>query len=375
MITLSVAFVLAVLVIVRYRLGRLRMILPSVPLILLAATLLLSVFWSDVPLYSAERLRTYGPVLVVAWMVGSCLTRAEFRRIFTVLSLISVVVVAALIAGSPAARAASGADAEGWHAQYSKNGLGIMLAFWLLCLLVLARNRFGVVLMGLIVVLSIGNQSRTSQLAMMLTVAAVLGLAWQRAPANAFERRMRFRVLATGVTAAVGAAFLLRNYLFELAGKDPTLSLRTEIWQATLPEIAKAPFLGHGAFAFLEVDSDSPTRHMVARHFNLFVPPHAHNAALDLTGQIGLVGLVFFLVSAGVVLLRALRLPVGEVKDFALLFLAFIAVTGLVESMFLGPWLVVLVLLDGHLSPGARAAAPSGVLFRSAPGPSLGKVG
>jgi exopolysaccharide production protein ExoQ len=326
---------------------------PSIASVALLAVVLLSVLWSDLPLYSAERLRTFGPALAAAWLSGASSTGAEFRFVMKWFSRISFGSAAVLVLVSSKAREAIGAP-PGWHAQFDKNDLGLILAFCFICTIILERGRARVAGLVTILVLSAGNESRTSQIAIVAIAGTLASLAWLRG-AGWHTGRARLSLLGLVSSSVLLICILARDWVFVLLGKNPTLSERTDIWHAAEAQIAKAPILGHGAFAFLEVASNSPTRQAVARYFNNFVPPHAHNAVLDLIGQVGLLGLLVYLAALASLVARSMRLRDGRLKTYALLVIGFLLLCGLVEPTFLSPWLLVAALIDGQVS---RASTP-----------------
>ena len=68
-------------------------------------------------------------------------------------------------------------------------------------------------------------------------------------------------------------------------GQEETLSGRTIIWEMTLREIAKAPFLGFGFGTYQDY---------FVRFYNNWSPGHAHNLWLQVTFESGLVGAVLY---------------------------------------------------------------------------------
>lgn len=344
---LGIAGLALVYVVRRHRRG-LSHAQPSPASVFFLSLILLSVFWSDVPPYSGERLRTFGPTLVAAWLMGSGLTRDEFRISMQWLARIALAWPVFFLIRFPWARDAGPEDPPGWHAQYSKNGLGLLLVFCLVLSLVFEHGLIRVVEVATIAVVSIGNQSRTSQLIMLLIAILLIGRHWLSRAHGWHRERVRARVLSVGLAAAFVLVLLVRDAALSAVGKDPTLSQRTRIWEASLPQILEAPWLGHGVYAFLEPASDSPSKYAVAEYFHLFVPPNPHNGMLDLLGQLGIVGLLAYAVaitSLGIAIARAER---GQTRLFGALTLVFLLLSQTVEATSLGGWLVVTAFLDGQ---------------------------
>ncbi|MEZ5864752.1 MAG: O-antigen ligase family protein [Geminicoccaceae bacterium] len=68
-------------------------------------------------------------------------------------------------------------------------------------------------------------------------------------------------------------------------GQEETLSGRTIVWELTLREIAKAPFLGFGFGTYQDY---------FVKFYNNWAPGHAHNLWLQVTFESGLVGAVLY---------------------------------------------------------------------------------
>lgn len=82
------------------------------------------------------------------------------------------------------------------------------------------------------------------------------------------------------------------NYLFEMVGKDATLTGRTEIWGYVVPYIYQRPWLGWGYGAFWS--TENPAAWEIANTINWYAP-EAHNGLLEILLSSGLVGAVWFI--------------------------------------------------------------------------------
>jgi O-antigen ligase len=79
----------------------------------------------------------------------------------------------------------------------------------------------------------------------------------------------------------------------DVTGKDvTTFSERTFLWEYIQLEIAKHPILGCGFRGFWVVDS--PGMEEIQRIFP-FMPIQAHSGYLDITNEVGIIGLILFL--------------------------------------------------------------------------------
>lgn len=77
-----------------------------------------------------------------------------------------------------------------------------------------------------------------------------------------------------------------------LLGRDITLTGRTGIWSVVISKIALHPWLGYGYKGFWRgMEGDSADVY----YETLFMAPHAHNGFLDITVELGIIGLLLFL--------------------------------------------------------------------------------
>jgi exopolysaccharide production protein ExoQ len=115
--------------------------------------------------------------------------------------------------------------------------------------------------------------------------------------------RMRMVLAVAAPTAALSLAVLgLVEYprLAPLFGRDPTLSGRTAIWAQVVQSIVRHPWLGYGYDAFWRGMQGPSLQIAAAVHF---VVVHAHNGFLEIALELGVAGLVLFLLTG----LRAVR--------------------------------------------------------------------
>lgn len=99
------------------------------------------------------------------------------------------------------------------------------------------------------------------------------------------------------LVASIAAASGLLNGLLEAIGKDPTLSARTEIWSRSIQLISERPLLGQSVASFWQQAIVDDTGMWF---------PNAHNGYLQLTIDLGLIGLGLFLFQLSTTLVRAL---------------------------------------------------------------------
>jgi len=153
--------------------------------------------------------------------------------------------------------------------------------------------------------------------------------------------RWRYEVMISAILAVtmVGLAGLIyiagyvgSDSLFDLVGKDVTLSGRTDIWTYVWDQIQLRPWFGYGLAAFWN-GYDGPSGYVqLAMRIAVI---YAHNGFLDIWLSLGLVGLSVFVVGflsttiQSLTLLRKTNTPEGF---WPLLFLTYILLSNLTEG-------------------------------------------
>jgi exopolysaccharide production protein ExoQ len=120
--------------------------------------------------------------------------------------------------------------------------------------------------------------------------------------------------------------------LLKLAGKDPTLTGRTDFWILVLNNIWKHPWLGYGYGSFWQ---DSNSDAALIRYAVGWGVPNAHNGLLDLGLDLGVLGLVILLISLFGTIIQALvllRKNKSSVYIWPLLFIANMVFANLTET-------------------------------------------
>jgi exopolysaccharide production protein ExoQ len=140
--------------------------------------------------------------------------------------------------------------------------------------------------------------------------------------------------LVLASSCAAGGVLLLSSLDTVLAwsGRDPTLTGRTLIWSEAWALIEERPVLGHGYGAFW-VESGEPASLLQAAV--QWATPTAHSGYLDLLLQLGVVGLILFLLSACTTLFRILALVRSGDRELVLsccAAISFVLIYNVVES-------------------------------------------
>ena len=324
----------------------------SVPLLALLAWMGLSWGWSVNPGETALRLWT-GLLPVLALLAVAAVMRLEDLASAVRWSVrITILLIVFALVTRPAARI-SGSDeflVVGWRGTFpDKNSMALYLVFAIVATLAFDRRLSRAATIGTIAVLLIGSQSATGLSA---AIFSLLLWAWLGLLRRGPLRQSALLVLSSLGTGLVVAAVVVTNLtaILEIYGKDADLTGRTDIWAAVARAVAERPFNGYGLGALLNSTAPSAKTYELWRQIG-FEAVHAHNGALDLLGQLGAVGLASYVVvvwATARVAIRRLR-STPRAAAFVLVMLSAQLVMSVSENVYLGPWLLVLALLQAPM--------------------------
>lgn len=332
----------------------------SLPLVALISWLMATYFWTTNP----ERFRTeilaLLPLTCGAVIVGSLVPIERIvRSLLAALAAgVGLQYLALLTNTSEATSSTAGHTSEvvrGWDGTFDhKNGLAVFTIFTFISFLVLGRpGRLRMAVLVACIPLLIGSQSSTG---MSCFVVVLLAAAW-------LNLYLRQREHFTGAYLALSGLAFVALLLFlatilptivNLYGKDLTFSGRTKIWSAVVPAIHEHPFKGYGFGNVFFDHATEPTASIDRRAG--FVAWHAHNSALQMLLEAGLIGLLAYLVFFWSTVATAWRSLTTrpDVAKLVLLFATMQLVVGLSEVALLGGWIFVLVVLRGALATVTR---------------------
>ena len=138
------------------------------------------------------------------------------------------------------------------------------------------------------------------------------------------------------VSVQIAIVFVLNaDLIFDLLGKDQTLTGRTLIWPYVIDNISEQPILGWGFHAFWS--TLNPHASQISNVLGWMIP-EAHNGILEFLLQIGLVGTLFFMFLWVRNFAMALKCMNGPARQFGLssvLLLIGILVIGVSEEVLL----------------------------------------
>jgi exopolysaccharide production protein ExoQ len=300
----------------------------------IASSLFLSTAWSIEPHITLRRSLIFIFTTVFALYIGAALSRSRQLRLYATVSLISVVGCFLIAIFFPTYGISMDSHLGEWKGLFQhKNALGRQMVFtialflsgrpfrstylsWItlagaLALLFLSRSGtglfgFGAVLIGFVLVKLIRVRDRKT---LPLWIA----------------------LLPFGIICGA-AAFVLRNELFALIGKDATLTGRTFIWAFAFENMAHRPLLGHGYAVFWRQTIVGQTMPQG------LAATHAHDGFFDVILDSGFLGLALLLVTlvsylslAGKRVLNQ-KIPLTNFSVFAFLYLFLFISLNLTES-------------------------------------------
>lgn len=285
----------------------------SIPLVAYMAWMGLSVFWSVLPRITALEVVQQALLVIVGSLLAVGRDQAQLLRLFAdtaagfVLLNIAVGLLVPSIGRSsegPYTNVISGLFADkNLFAFFAVLALGAAM-----CVLLDAWRKRAVSLLdvtrpAVAMAAVLLADSATSLIVSVATIVLVvlLGLLGRA--------RRPVVVPVAGVVLALSAlawvTYIQWSTVLAFLGRSPTLTGRTRIWYAVMQAIEQRPWQGYGWKA-LWVNGDHTTIRIWADNYG--VPfYHAHNGYLDMTAQLGIVGLVLTSVFLGTILVRGWR--------------------------------------------------------------------
>ena len=336
-----------------------------IPLLLMVALALASSLWSQAPEVTERRVLALGLTGVFAIYLGAVFRGVALPRMLTVTSLALGVGSLISVFVFPGFGIHHDVNAGMWRGVwYEKNQLGMLMSVGVIAAAALfaapqeAKDRpLALAALGVCVLALLGSQSKTALIMALLGGGLVVfcGLIRRMGPVFGV-----ISIWCLGV--ALGAGLWIWSefsvQILALFGKDPSLTGRTEIWEAISRMAERKPWLGYGYSAFW-LPSAEPMEWI--RHETGWRVPSAHQGWLDLRAELGwagvsLVGAVVALTAAAVLC----RLPgLGRREGYwSLAWLAAFLLLSLSESVLLRhqdlPWTLFMALMARNLIP-ARA--------------------
>ena len=273
----------------------------------LMGILMTSFLWSDFPDMSYKYgLRVLGTTWLGVYLASRYTLREQLQMVGWALGIATVFSFLYTLA-LPGGGIESGMHAGSWRGPLlHKNMFARLMVVCSLTTLLVAlksrRYRFLVwsvfVIAVALVVLTRSKTALVILLNLLLLVPAYKALQWSNSLAVPL-------IITLVLVAGSSATWFISNWdsvLLSL-GKDSTLSGRTEIWDAVIKAIWQRPWLGYGYRAFW---SEGGGSELVWRTVHYKVT-QAHNGFLNLGAELGLLGLLFFVLGIIFTYIRAIK--------------------------------------------------------------------
>lgn len=276
----------------------------------------LSLAWSENPALTARRIVGLLCTTAMGFLLGMRLDLRTMMRLLAWAMAIAMIASLVAVVLFPSFGITPKLDGGAWRGVFShKNQFGLTMGIALLvfcCLLWESREDRTINLgfLCLAICLLAASRSLTSLIVTSLTLCVGL---WRRLRLHPAQR---VALLATSLLVGLGAAFFLEgrtDAVLALLGRDSTLTGRVPLWQLSADLIFRRPLLGSGWDAFWLGSGGDYIRSLV--HWDV---PHAHNAFLEISLNIGLIGLAIFSILNLDCLLRAIRYSRSAVHPFRL---------------------------------------------------------
>lgn len=311
-----------------------------------------SIAWTIDPVASSATLKGSIPAMLAVVLAGGMLGLRDTADGLIWAIRVALLVTFIALAAFPETRAHFGdggaIDYPGWHGFFNhKNNMASFLVLAIPTILTFSRSALAKwSTMALICVLLAGSTSATGVSAAFFAGVAWIWLRIYQSQKDARNSTLLALVSLLGSLGVVAAALSSIATITSAYGKDTTFSGRTEIWEASLDALSRKPWLGHGFGALFWREDISSETAEIWRQVG-FEASHAHNGALDLALQIGLVGLAIF----AILFISTLRMgwhALSTQPDLGIWVVSAMSANLLMsfsEDVFFGGWLAVFALM------------------------------
>lgn len=337
-----------------------RLWFPLLLLLLLALLAYASRYWSLAPDITIRRVIALVMSTFFAVYLAAAWPGRRLPILLTQTALILAVLSLAFVVAVPSIGIHQDVNAGLWRGVwYEKNTMGwVMVAGAVSAAAVLASPGPHKMMAGIAfpfcVLMILGTQSKTALLCLMAACGVIAGL-WILRKVGPALAVAGVWTGVVAVAAGVGVLVAAPEFILEALGKDPSLTGRTDIWEAIGRFSDQRPLTGYGYAAFWGAHSD-PANYI--RIQNQWDVPSAHQGWLEVLIQLGWIGVwaVGAVVVVGV-MGSFLRLPVaGRQEGFwAAGYLAAFLLLSLSESVLLRhqdlPWVLFMALLARVFAP------------------------
>lgn len=312
-----------------------------------------SVIWTIDSLATTTSLKSLVPGMLAIMLAGGLLGLRDVADALIWATYLAIAITIVALVVFPETRVHLGDEFEGgsypgWHGLFiHKNNMSSFLVMSIPVILTFSRTVVAKwTTLALIGVLLVGSASATG-----VSVAFFAGVTWvwlriYQSQEDARNSTLFTLVSVLGSIGIVAAALSSLATITSAYGKDTSFSGRTEIWEASFDALMRRPFFGYGLGALFWRENLAPETTQIWRQVG-FAASHAHNGALDLALQVGLVGLAIFVV----LFISTARMGWSVLQtqpDLGIWVVTAMAanlVMSFSEDVFLGGWLAMFALM------------------------------
>ena len=284
---------------------------PLLSLILVLAVA--STAWSPVPDLTLRRALSLIIVTMFALYLGIRYTPPEILRLFAYVLLLAVLLNVIFVFLIPSYGVESQANHGAWRGAFLQKNIFarymVIAAVTFIYLKPKSFKELGMKVSGLVLapILVIGSISVGSYVMAAFAMLLIPSLKAFRLPIK--------RLLPVGISLSIlttGVLILVRmnaHMLLSLLGRSATLTGRVPLWHILLKRLSYEPVLGYGVNGFWSTQGTDVWTSLNLPHM---MAAHAHNGYLDLSLELGALGLGVFLVNSVLVLWRCMVLIATE---------------------------------------------------------------
>jgi exopolysaccharide production protein ExoQ len=300
---------------------------------------LASVFWSDFPNETLAHLRGLIRSTIFGAYLATCYSFREQIRLLSWTVSISIILNIIICLANPSYGTAIANGVMTWQGfyafkQYLARFMTISFTIYLFNLLSNKKNIF-LPLIGIILSIFIIFMS-TSKTALILVILMVCLLPLDKIAKQKSSHRI---VIFFSIVVLVGSILCLfvvnlETILVDILGKDIEFNGRVPLWNLAFEKISDRPFLGYGYAAFWVSDAG----YDIVKHSwgSLAVESskdfHSHNGYIDLSLQVGLIGLLTLIASILTILKRVIYLLISIKTKESLCMLQIMAIIMVVNA-------------------------------------------
>lgn len=299
-----------------------------------------SIFWSIAPDLTGRRIIALtGTTLFISYVAIALTPERAIRILSAAFGAIAIVCLVFALALPGLGTHEAGPYAGVWRGLFGhKNRLGGMMVLAAvtiyLCPKYNKRERFfswlGIFIAIFLVIMS---ESKTALVILVFLSMIIPILFWLSGRGRKSIERSIF-VFFIGI---IATSILAKNTadIFELLGKDTTLTGRTETWEMAWDNVLERPFFGYGYRVFWS--DKSPARLGSVEGWRDKIS-HSHNTYLDLLLDLGFFGFMGFLIILCIFVSRISKILYSKKDSITIWMLAFVSymvVVGITERTVL----------------------------------------